>query len=103
MKLQNGSMNISDFSERELQYMQVVSLVTGDEFLNNFDLDLDTNQFFSYLENITLDMRDTFYTRRLYMNEYVGVELSRIITFNGYCYSFNIPDADNIFHVERLN
>lgn len=104
LKLQNGSMNISDISEHELQYMQVVSLVTGDEFLNSFDLDLNTNQFYSYLKDITLDLKDKIsYFKVIHMNIYLGVHLSTVITSNGFCYSFNLPDADKFFQLEKVD
>lgn len=83
--------------------MQVVSLVTGDEFLNDYDLNLDTKHFYDYLKNITFNWNDDADASSHFdFNELIGVELSEVITSNGFCHSFNIPDSEKVFFTQNI-
>jgi hypothetical protein len=91
--------------------MQAIELVARDDFLFRFNVSIDTSDLIDYLHKATLNWNPTTfeYTRESgsythyidFMQKFV-VPLAEIMTSRGFCYSFNIVDASELFHLERL-
>jgi hypothetical protein len=85
--------------------MQVVALVTGDEFLISYNLTIDTADFMGYLRNLSWDWRQGTWRRIQYhfeFDERFGTNFSEILGPIGICTNFNMIQADELFYLDRL-
>lgn len=88
--------------------MQAVGLVAKDDFLTNFNISIDANDVVDYIVALKRTWHADFWTEKYggfdnqmdFANEY-GVVLAEIITPWGFCYCFNLIDADKLFHLDR--
>jgi hypothetical protein len=79
--------------------MQAVALATGDEFLVPHNLSVDTSDVLVYMEKLLLkwDARKN----EASFDDFFGIDFAVIIGPSGFCYNFNMADADEIFHLDR--
>lgn len=96
--------------------MQAIELITKDNFLEQFNISIDTSDIMYYMKKAMHVWFDSDYYENYedfeekeytYYNEIhfmyrFQVEFAEIITSKGFCYSFNIGDASNLFHLERF-
>jgi hypothetical protein len=84
--------------------MQATALVTGDEFLLNYNIDIDASDVTDYILNLTWDwsgIRTKIYKHSfLHYDDYWTVYFSEVITPYGYCYTFNNPDPDKFYRLD---
>jgi hypothetical protein len=83
--------------------MQATALVTGDEFLLNYNIDIDASDVTDYILNLTWDWsahrsyRNKF--THIHFDDYWTVYFSELITPYGFCYTFNNPDPDQFYNL----
>lgn len=102
------NITIWDLSEKELKYMQAVGLVAKDDFLTNFNISIDAIDVVDYIKALKrtwhtgewVEPFGKFDNAMDFANEF-GVAVLEIITSWGFCYSFNVIDADKLFHLDR--
>lgn len=88
--------------------MQAIELVENDDFLFQFNVSIDTSDLMDYIRNTTrrwhLNEYDwvlgTFYNNMDFKKKF-SIWLVEIITYRGFCYSFNIVDAAELFKIEK--
>lgn len=106
--LRNGSISISDLSEKELKFIQVISMVVNDEFVLSMNVSVDTSDIYTYLDVIFRKYNLHPYSLRV---SNVGgtwlransLFLSVSITSFGYCYTFNNPDFSDMFNADKVS
>jgi hypothetical protein len=81
-----------------LKYMQAVALVTGDEFLVPYNLTIEASDVLDYIAklNYKWDLYENFAT----FDNFYGVDFAFIIGSSGFCYNFNIIDAEKLFNLD---
>jgi hypothetical protein len=82
-----------------LKYMQAVALVTGDEFLVPFNLTIETRDVLDYIENINYLWKS--YENYATFDNLFGIDFASIIGSSGFCYNFNMIDADELFNLDQ--
>ena len=80
--------------------MQAVELVTGDEFLVPYNLTIDAGDVLDYIKNLTWDWMHADLYHIINFDNYYGVDFAEIIGPSGFCYNFNLVDADELFRLE---
>jgi hypothetical protein len=80
--------------------MQAVALVTGDEFLVPFNLTIDTNDVLEYMENLLLVWDLGGFIKMANFDDFYGVDFALIVGPSGFCYNFNMIDADELFNLD---
>lgn len=81
--------------------MQAIGLTLNDGFLLQFDVDIDSADVIDYIEDLTWNWHSYAYSPIMSFDDYYGVELAKIIGPSGFCYTFNIKDASEMFHLEE--
>jgi hypothetical protein len=80
--------------------MQVVGVVTGDEFLLNYNLTIDTENLLHYLEYLGFYWFKTDLDNYATFDDFYGIDFSLFNAPGGYCYSFNMVLADELFNLD---
>lgn len=83
-----------------LKYMQAVGLVTGDEFLVPYNLTIDVVDVLDYIKNLTWNWMDRKLFHVINFDDYYGIDFAEIVGSTGFCYNFNMIDADELFHLD---
>jgi hypothetical protein len=82
--------------------MQVMSLVTGDEFLLQYNLTIGVDELLDYIQKIQMDFlpvpRDI--TNGAHFDDKFGVFFAKIIGSRGFCYSFNMVGSEELFNLD---
>lgn len=87
-----------DFS---LKLLQAFGLIIRDSFLGNYNVSVDTSDVTDYMRKLITDwMNPNYYNFASFLDRF-AVDLAEIITAWGFCYSFNVADAANLFRLER--
>jgi hypothetical protein len=79
--------------------MQAVSLVTGDEFLIPYNLTIDTEDVLDYIRKLLLEWNDNLVSKNADFDDKFGVDFAEVIGSSGFCYNFNMADANEIFNL----
>jgi hypothetical protein len=79
--------------------MQAVSLVTSDEFLIPYNLTINTEDVLHYIRKLLLEWNDDNVTRNANFDHKYGIDFAEVIGSSGFCYNFNMADADEIFNL----
>lgn len=79
--------------------MQAIALVTGDELLLEYNLTIETEDVLGYLRKLHLYfIRDGFFNHVNFDN-YYGIDFAFVVGPSGFCYNFNMIDADELFNL----
>lgn len=90
--------------------MQAIGLVVKDDFLANYNISIDANDVVDYIvalkrywhtEKSDVDPYYGDFRNEMDFANQFGVALAEIITPWGFCYCFNVIDADKLFHLDR--
>jgi hypothetical protein len=82
--------------------MQAMSLVTGDEFLLPYNLSIDSDDLFDYIQKIQMDYLpppNGIFNQANFDDKF-GVFFAKIIGSRGFCYSFNIVESEKLFNLD---
>jgi hypothetical protein len=82
-----------------LKYMQAIALVTGDDFLLSFNLTIDTGNVLDYLRKLLVPWKHESYARSAHFDDYYGVDFATTLGPTGFCYNFNMIDAQDLFNL----
>jgi hypothetical protein len=80
--------------------MQAIGLVLGDEFLLQYNFSIDTTDVATYIKNLTWDWNTDEHNHMSDFDDYWQPRFSEILGPYGFCYSFNIVDAEELFNLE---
>jgi hypothetical protein len=80
--------------------MQAVALATNDEFLVSYNLSVDADDVLDYMKNLTYIWMDWTFSKNAEFDDMYNVNLSLVAGPSGYCYSFNIANASDLFHLD---
>jgi hypothetical protein len=84
--------------------MQAIGLVTGDEFLVQFNLTIDTEDVLDYIKNLTWDWTDPYkYVNNNDFDDDFGIDFAAIVGPLGICYNFNMVEAVDLFYLEKYD
>jgi hypothetical protein len=85
-----------------LKVMQAMSLVTGDEFLLPYNLTIDSDDLFDYIQKIQMDYLPLplGISNQAYFDDNFGVFFAKIIGLRGFCYSFNMVESEGLFNLD---
>jgi hypothetical protein len=81
--------------------MQAVVLVTGDEFLAQYNLTIDANDVLDYMSKLKFSWHTSDNGYIAYFDDFWGVDLAEISGPTGFCYNFNMLQAEDFFHLNR--
>jgi hypothetical protein len=81
--------------------MQAIALVTGDEFLVPFNLTIDTNDVLEHIKNLTWNWNHKNYFQKVHFDDDYGIDFAEIIGASGFCYNFNLVDADELVFLNK--
>jgi hypothetical protein len=84
-----------------LKYMQAVALVTGDEFLVQYNLTIDAEDVLDYIKNQLYDWTEFGCRSEAEFDDRFKAHLALIPGPSGYCYNFNLADGSDLFHLEK--
>lgn len=91
---------VTIMSASRLKLMQAVGLVLNDDFLVQYNMMIDTSDVIDYIKDLTWDWTEYYkYLPYLHFDNYYGVEMAEIIGPLGVCYTFNIKDSQELFHL----
>jgi hypothetical protein len=80
--------------------MQAIALVTDDNFLEQFNLTIDTDDILTYLEKLHMPWEIPGFTRGAHFDDFYGVFYAKIIGSAGFCYDFNMIEAQDLFNLD---
>jgi hypothetical protein len=80
--------------------MQAVALVTGDEFLVTYNLTIDIHDVLIYIHDLTFKWSDTRTMKYATFDDFYGVDFAYMVGPTGFCYNFNMIDADKLFDLK---
>jgi hypothetical protein len=80
--------------------MQVIALVTGDEFLVPFNLTIDAEDMEDFLHDLTW-IWFYYLPHNIGFDDLYGVSFYPNLGFSGMCYTFNVVEFEKIFYLER--
>jgi hypothetical protein len=90
--------------------MQAIELITNDDFLAQYNLTIDTSDVVDYMRKAirvwTLEFQKRIkdfggYDHEMQFANQFGVYLAEILTSRGFCFSFNVVDAQELFRLEE--
>jgi hypothetical protein len=86
--------------------MQIVSLVSKDGLMAKFNVSIPTHDLvdvMTWFYSFWLYQRGTVYASDMYANwlSYYEVNMTRVLSPNGNCYTFNFPGASQFFQLEK--
>jgi hypothetical protein len=79
--------------------MQVVAVVTGDEFLLSYNLTLDTENLLYYLNFLGYYWFRKDLENYAYFDDFYGIDFALLYAPGGFCYNFNMVKADELFNL----
>jgi len=82
--------------------MQAIALVTNDKFLLNFNITIDASDVIDYMQKLKREWFGEDYASNFYFLERYRVNFTELISHRGICYDFNIINASQLFHLDRL-
>lgn len=92
-----------------LEYLQVISLVTKDDFLNKFNVSISTKNFNNRLSKFLNFQHREYYggqknsqDKGNWTKDY-QVNYTEVIGRNGLCYTFNFPSSEKIFNTNETS
>jgi hypothetical protein len=77
--------------------MQAIALVTGDEFLLPYNLTIGLEDVLDYIDSLNYKW-DT-YDNDATFDDLYGIDFAYEIGSTGFCFNFNMVDADEIFQL----
>jgi hypothetical protein len=80
--------------------MQAVALVTGDEFMTDYNLTIDTDDVFDFIKKLIWDWRTAEYN--FCFNDVYGIDFAEIVGPTGFCYNFNLIQSEDLYNLELL-
>lgn len=83
--------------------MQAIALILNDDFLLSYNLSIDVSDVIDYIRNLTWKWakKDSGIYQEADFDDYFGINFAEIIGPYGFCYTFNIIDAEDLFHLEK--
>jgi hypothetical protein len=126
--LENNEKSIDNFTEPEyalnhekllstdwnsiqrLKMMQAIELATGDDFLANYNVSIDTSDVIEYMRKATriwtskLGESDEILGQYHHWADFIlqfKLIMAEVITQRGFCYSFNIAEPSQLFRLEK--
>lgn len=79
--------------------MQVIALVTGDEFLLPYNLSIDTVDFHDYLSSLTYNWFVEIDPNFAHFDNRYGIDFALIPGPLGLCYNFNIIESERLLNL----
>jgi hypothetical protein len=80
--------------------MQAIALVTGDDFLVSYNLSIGTEDVVDFIRNLTLIWNNKNFFQVINFDDTFGVRFAEILGPHGFCYSFNIIDAKELYNLD---
>jgi hypothetical protein len=80
--------------------MQVVGVVTGDEFLLNYNLTLDAENLLYYLSLLGVSWFDDGLSNYANFDDFYGIDFAVFLGPGGFCYNFNMMETDELFNLD---
>jgi hypothetical protein len=80
--------------------MQAVALVTGDEFLLSYNLTIDVHDVLSFINQLNFKWTDPRVRKYATFDDYYGVDFAYIIGPSGFCFNFNMINADELLDLK---
>jgi hypothetical protein len=80
--------------------MQAVALVTGDEFLVQFNLTIDAVNMDDFLYELTWKWEKDI-NQRIGFDDFYGARFRQILSFSGMCFTFNVAAIEEILNLEK--
>lgn len=81
--------------------MQAVGLVTGDDFLAPYNLSIGTEDVVEVIKKLTLKWDTSVTEQEINFDDTYGVRFAEILGPLGFCYSFNIAEASELYNLEK--
>ena len=78
--------------------MQAIALVLNDEFLLQFNISIETEDILIFIDNLTYHLQKEH--KIVHFDDFFAVEFAKIIGPNGFCYTFNIIEPNDLFNLE---
>jgi len=82
--------------------MQAIALVTNDKFLLDYNISIDASDVVDYMHKLERQWFGKGFQPAVYFLERYAVNYTKVISHRGICYDFNIVDASELFHLDRL-
>jgi hypothetical protein len=80
--------------------MQAVALLTGDEFLVRYNLTIDAHDVLGYMHKLNYKWTDKSFKKYTTFDDYYYIEFAYMVGPTGFCYNFNMIDADKLFDLK---
>lgn len=91
-----------------LKYMQIASLIANDRFMSRHNISISTDDFNELINDFPRVIRystefNSPYALFMYANWSMQHEANwtKVLYKTGFCYTFNYPNASQMFHVEK--
>lgn len=82
--------------------MQAITLATGDKFLVQYNLTIDTSDVLDLLEMFLIDWNDSNFGRIAFFDDEYGIDFAVIVGPSGLCYNFNLANPNELFNLKML-
>lgn len=84
-----------------LKLLQAFGLIIRDNFLGKYNVSIDTSDVTDYMHKLITDwMHPNYYNFASFLDR-IAIDMAEVITAWGFCYSFNIVDAAELYHLEK--
>jgi hypothetical protein len=80
--------------------MQAIALVTGDEFLLQYNSTIDTEDVLDFMLELHTNWSQYGFTKYAHFDDYYGIDFALVIGSAGFCYNFNMINAGELFNLE---
>lgn len=112
--LKSGKLKIEEISDEQLKYLQVLSLISHDEFMSQYypTLQISTDYFEDNLEQMMISMKAFDYSHSYTIFEWIlngiwisqyQVDTTRTLSDTGFCLTFNLADQNEIYSYNTSN
>lgn len=78
--------------------MQAVALASGDDFLLSYNQSIDTNDVLDFIIKLHIQWIQGNYAT---FDDFYGIDFAQVVGPSGFCYNFNLVDANKLFHLDR--
>jgi hypothetical protein len=87
-----------------LKYMQATALVTGDEFLLKYNIEIDASDVYEHFLVYNFEHRssDGHLAGIIHFDDRWGANLAKLYTAIGPCFTFNNLNADQFYNLDLL-
>jgi hypothetical protein len=94
-----------------LKHLQITSLISNDGFLAQLNKSIPTYDLVARLDDFVsifiYDTDEMYQTYPMYIHanwsSYYEVNVTRVLHPKGFCYTFNMPVVQEIFHLDKLS